>query len=102
MLYKIVDQSGKIYSSQEANLSEFGYHAQLSIPELPEGEYELLAEIRKKDGSRSEMKAAFEYRHYAWTDNAVGLDRVVIPPFKALALDPVQQFVTATLTGYQL
>ena len=102
MVYKIVDQSGKIYSSQEANLSEFGYHAQLSIPELPEGEYELLAEIRKKDGSRSEMKAAFEYRHYAWADNTIGLDRVVIPPFKALALEPVHQVVTATLTGYQL
>ncbi len=55
----------------------------LSLPELPDGEYEALIQLLDSTEKKvlSEKIANFQRKHYVWERNTIGLSDEVIPPF---------------------
>ncbi len=55
----------------------------LSLPELPDGEYQGIIRLLDADGKKvlSEKTADFVRKHYPWERNTIGLSDEVIPPF---------------------
>ena len=100
--FQIVSTDGKkVFYDKAAPRSKDKFHLEWDIRELPHGDYKMLAVMKGKDGKvLRKMETKFQYRTFPWVNNKIGLERVVIPPFKPLTVKGNQ--VNATLTGYEL
>ena len=100
--FQIVSTDGKkVFYDKAAPRSKDKFHLEWDIRELPHGDYKMFAVMKGKDGKvLRKMETKFQYRTFPWVNNKIGLERVVIPPFKPLTVKGNQ--VNATLTGYEL
>ena len=102
-LFQVVDESGKVYSKSSAEKNNASFYARWKLPRLKAGKYFVTATLTGKNGKKLALdKQPFEYKRFDWENNTIGLDRVIIPPFKPLAVDRNSKKITATLTGYTL
>lgn len=78
------------------------YLAESKLSELQEGEYLAVCDILLKDGKKKTFTKKFEVKHFPWEHNNIGLEKVIVPPFKPLKTDPEKKEVMALMTGYRL
>lgn len=100
--FQIVSLDGKkVFYDKTAEKFKDRFHLEWDIKELPFGDYKMLAVMYGRNGKiLNTMQTTFEYRSFPWVDNKIGLERVIVPPFKPLTVNGNQ--VNATLTGYEL
>lgn len=102
-LFQVVDENGKVFCSAEAEKANGRFYARWALPRLAAGNYFVTAELAGRNGKTVKFdRKPFEYKRFDWENNRIGLDRVVIPPFKPLVVDRAAKKVDATLTGYTL
>lgn len=79
------------------------YKAKIQLPSLKDGEYEIVAEL-KKEGAAEPLKFVREFpvRHFPWENNKIGMDDVIVPPFKPLAVGDDGRTVKALMTSYSM
>jgi len=98
--FSIRDSRGKIASSSQAEKKPYGFHTLWDIGRLPDGKYTIEAELTLKNGRKETKSAAFESGHFEWENNRIGMDRVIIPPFRPLRIKDRE--IHALQTGYRL
>ncbi len=74
----------------------------LELPPLDEGDYEVELGLIAANGARREIRRRFERRKFPWENSPLGRDRVVIPPFTPLVVDPAQATIGCVLRRHQL
>ena len=74
----------------------------LEVPPLEAGDYELHLSLIAGDGARRDILRTFERRRFAWEKNTLGRERVVIPPFTPLQVNPAEATVACVLRRHQL
>ena len=99
--FQIIDEKGNVYSSTKVDKENNQFYVEWKMPRLKDGKYFMTGKLIGNDGKNQDLeKQSFDYKRFDWENNKVGLDRVVIPPFKPLTLTKDTQNVKATLTGY--
>ena len=73
---------GKEYTPETVEMS--GYYAEMELPELSKGDYFVEIRLKKKDGKEELQKEKFYFNSFPWEHNKIGMDRIVIPPYKDL------------------
>lgn len=94
----------KIGKSENGELSAGKYYkAKVQLPSMKEGEYEIVAEL-KKDGSDETLKFVREFtvKHFPWENNKIGLEDVIVPPFKPLVTGDNGRTVNALMSSYSM
>ncbi len=94
----IVRKDGAVVKSQVATAKEYGFETVFNFVPEP-GEYLVKMELADANGKKSTKERAFVIEKYGWEHNKIGLDRIIIPPFKELSY-PDARTVKATSTGY--
>ena len=74
----------------------------IRVPALGDGTYEVKLALIASDGTRREIRRTFQRRHFAWENNRLGQDRVVIPPFTPLVAVESPASVTSVLRRHEL
>ena len=100
----LVDGGGGVMLSTSRASSSV--EQELPLPELPDGDYTLAADLIKADG-RLEPGDRFTFarRHFAWEKNTLGLTDEVFPPFEPVRVTGNTAAVvgrTYTLNGFGL
>ena len=94
-------KAGKTY--WEKNLATpasafYGRH-DISLPELPEDDYEITFTCEDKSGKKYKHVRTFQVASFGWQGNSIGKDRVIIPPFKPIRVEG--DAVNFLQTGYK-
>lgn len=86
--------------SHDLNFVKDVYEGVLSIPELPEGQYELALFLKGEGGVPDKpILQAFERKRFEWENNKLGFSDEVIPPFTPLEVS--EQTVKCVLREHQ-
>lgn len=73
---------------------------EFKLPPLPEGqEYRLEAHFKNPQGNPETMTRTFGIYHFPWQDMKLGMDRIIVPPFKPLKVEGNR--ISALQTGYR-
>lgn len=83
---------------QAGTRGRFGFETEFSI-DLKPGKYTLKAEITDASGKKSVKTQNFKVEKFAWEHNRIGMERIVIPPFKNLTYPALNQ-IKGTMTAY--
>jgi hypothetical protein len=76
--------------------------ATLDVPPLDDGTYELTLALAAADGRQREITRTFTRRHFPWEAEALGQDRIVIPPFTPMAVNKWRGRVSCVLRDHDL
>ena len=99
--FQIVDAAGKVYSEAKVQKAGNKFYKEFHLPRLKDGKYFITGKLTGYNVKPKILeKYSFEYKRFPWEGNTIGLERVVIPPFKALSVNKDKTKVNATLTGY--
>ncbi len=99
--FLIRDEKGKVYSAVRPELRKSGdYYKVWDMPALPEGKYHVVARGVKPDGETVEVDDYFTIRKFAWQNQNIGRERIIIPPYRPLTVKGDE--VHALLTGYKV
>ena len=99
--FQIVDAAGKVYSEAKVQKAGNKFYKEFHLPRLKDGKYFITGKLTGYNVKPEILeKHSFEYKRFPWEGNTIGLERVVIPPFKALSVNKDKTKVNATLTGY--
>jgi hypothetical protein len=90
---------GKI---QYAKLRVNSYDSLWKLPLLAEGKYLICADILYKNGSKKHFSKSFIVKHFPWENNQIGMEKVIVPPFKPLMTKTNLREIKALLTGYRI
>ncbi|MBQ6474471.1 MAG: hypothetical protein IJJ33_20995, partial [Victivallales bacterium] len=100
-VFQVVDDQGKRYCESMVQKEKGVFYSVWHLPRLKTGKYYVTGTLLGERGKAEPLvRQPFEYRRFEWENNAIGLDRIVIPPFKPLAVDRLNKRVNATMTGY--
>jgi hypothetical protein len=103
IVFYVQDQDGKkIGNDIKGKIYKKDYRAEWTLPELKEGKYNVVAKIKFADGKEMEMKKEFLVKHFPWEHNKIGLDDVIVPPYKPLKTDRGKREVAALMTSYSI
>jgi hypothetical protein len=95
------DQNGKLIGNPTAGQkNKNDYRAEWGLPELAEGTYKAVCEIAFKNGEKKIFEKEFQVKHFPWEHNQIGLEKIIVPPFKPLKTDKNKREVSALMTGY--
>ena len=75
---------------------------EMTLPNLPKGKYLVTMDTVDAQGSHYGQTRTFEIASFPWQGNQLGLDRVIIPPFKPLQVKKEANEVHALMTGYHV
>ena len=99
--FHVKDQNGKIIGETIAGQKIKNYYrAEWELPELAENTYKAVCEIAFKNGEKKILGKEFLVKHFPWEHNQIGLEKVIVPPFKPLKTDKAKREVSALMTGY--
>jgi hypothetical protein len=93
--FQVTDATGKPVGDK---IAAPGFRAAWTLPELAEGTYKIQAGIRMKDGTVKTLFHEFLVKNFPWEHNRIGLERVIVPPFKPLKTNDRE--IHALMTGY--
>ncbi len=82
----ITDASGKSVSPHYTpeQIKNVGFTAEFPLNLTQKGKYFIVAELTYKNNRKNILKHQFEFEKFAWEHNKLGLDRIVLPPYKPL------------------
>ena len=92
------NKSGKVIGSYPGKKTGNGFETEFGF-EPAAGNYELSIVVRNKEG-KLERKRKFEVKKFPWEHNKIGTERIILPPYKPLAVTGSRS-VKATLTAYR-
>jgi len=72
----------------------------VEAPPLKDGTYEIALTLAGAKGVRRKIRRTFERKHFFWENNALGRDRIVVPPFTPLKVDKRQARVSCVLRDH--
>ncbi|MFA7230006.1 MAG: glycoside hydrolase domain-containing protein [Victivallaceae bacterium] len=99
--FYVKDSNGKSIGQTAAGQKiKNDYRAELKLPELAENTYKAVCEIAFKDGKKKTLEKEFVVKHFPWEHNQIGLEKVIVPPFKPLKTNTKKREVSALMTGY--
>ncbi len=101
----VKDAQGKVWKTLKR--ADFGrpiddFEEETVLPDLPLGEYTVTLDASDANGKHYTHERTFALRKFPWQGLDIGMDRVIIPPFKPLKVDPSKKEIYALLTGYKL
>ena len=97
------DQQGKIVGDKIAGRKiKTEYRADCTLPELSKGKYKAIVEIAFKNGKINKIEKEFIVKKFPWEHNKIGLEKIIIPPFKPLKTNKNKREVSALMTGYRI
>ncbi|OQA84929.1 MAG: hypothetical protein BWY31_02226 [Lentisphaerae bacterium ADurb.Bin242] len=101
----VKDANGKVWKTFKR--ADFGrpisdFEEETVLPDLPLGEYTVTLDASDADGKHYTHERTFALRKFPWQGLNIGMERVIIPPFKPLQVDRSKNEVHALLTGYRL
>ena len=83
--FRICDNGQGVIEQREAILNAQGeWWLDWSLPKLDKGKYRLEAQVCHKDGQNVLLSRPFEMASFDWEHNEIGLEKIVIPPFKPI------------------
>lgn len=99
------DSAGKTLWS--LNKGNFGYpirdfEEETVLKNLPLGDYRVIMESIGTDGKKYTHERTFSIRKFPWQNLNIGMERVIVPPFKPLKVDEKKAEIHALLTGYRI
>ena len=71
----------------------------LTLPDLPNDDYEIVFESEDKSGGKYVHVRTFQVASFPWQGNAIGKDRVIIPPFSPIKVENGSR-ISFLQTGY--
>jgi hypothetical protein len=74
----------------------------IRVPALGDGTYEVKLALTASDATQREIRRTFQRKRFAWENNLLGQDRVVIPPFTPLVAEESPASVSAVLRRHEL
>jgi hypothetical protein len=74
----------------------------IRVPALGDGTYEVKLALIASDATRREIRRTFQRRNFAWENDRLGQDRVVIPPFTPLVAEESPARVASVLRRHEL
>lgn len=82
----LTDSKGKMQGGEviPVKVEGSGFVAELPLTLKDKGDYFVMAEVKYKDGKIQKFKEKFHFERFPWEHNKIGLDRIVIPPYKDL------------------
>lgn len=82
----LTDSKGKMLGREviPAKVESVGFNAVLPLDLQEKGDYYIVAVLKNKDGKLQTFKEKFHFERFPWEHNKIGLDRIVIPPYKDL------------------
>ncbi|MBQ9770491.1 MAG: hypothetical protein IJW23_01570 [Lentisphaeria bacterium] len=83
---RITDEKGNPVSKDFVPVKQgtSGFYAEMPLPALKKGNYFVEARLKKSDGKVDVYKAKFYFNKFEWEHNKIGMDRIVLPPYKPL------------------
>lgn len=95
------DPNGKIIGETVAGQKiKNDYRAEWELPELAENIYKTVCEIAFKNGEKKTLEKEFVVKHFPWEHNQIGMEKIIVPPFKPLKTDKDKREVNSLMTGY--
>ncbi len=99
--FHVKDSNGKIIGEAIAGKKiKNDYRAEWELPELAENTYKAVCEIALKNGGNKIYEKEFVVKHFPWEHNQIGMEKIIVPPFKPLKTDKDKREVSALMTGY--
>lgn len=82
----LTDSKGKMVGKAitPVKVEGCGFNGELPLNLKTKGDYFIVAEVKNKDGKVQSYKEKFHFERFPWEHNRIGLDRIVIPPYKDL------------------
>ena len=82
--------------------SDWRSELRMDIPELPEGEYELLARLEGQQVPAEAVLKSFTRQKFPWENNTLGIHEGVIPPFLPLQVSEAGRTISSVLREHTL
>jgi hypothetical protein len=101
----VIAPSGKHVTGKKVKVSSTAKIAEtlLRLPALNEGEYKIQADLRFSGNNKTlTYERKFVYKKFPWEHNRIGMDDIIIPPFRPLQVEEKKKTVKALLTGYKI